>query len=121
MGYLHGVPITYDLDESNKTNERLKEFITDFTIRNSIDDEDSEIGKMAAICGYGARLTYIDTNGDIRVKNIDPFNVVLVGESITEPTYSLRYFYEEDDDNGTEYVYAEFMTTHITTCSVVMA
>lgn len=71
VGYLHGVPITYDLDESNKTNERLKEFITDFTIRNSIDDEDSEIGKMAAICGYGARLTYIDTNGDIRVKNID--------------------------------------------------
>ena len=33
---------------------------------------------------------------------------MLVGESITEPTYSLRYFYEEDDDNGTEYVYAEF-------------
>ncbi|HHP5440245.1 TPA: phage portal protein [Staphylococcus aureus] len=108
VGYLHGVPVTYDLDENAEKNEKLKKFITNFAIRNSVDDEDSEIGKMAAICGYGARLAYIDTNGDIRIKNIDPYNVIFVGDNILEPTYSLRYFYEKDDDNGTDYVYAEF-------------
>lgn len=57
---------------------KVEKFITNFAIRNSVDDEDSEIGKMAAICGYGARLAYIDTNGDIRIKNIDPYNVILL-------------------------------------------
>ncbi len=43
---------------------------------------------MAAICGYGARLAYIDTNGDIRIKNIDPYNVIFVGDNILR-TYIL--------------------------------
>lgn len=108
VGYLHGIPVTYDLDENSTKNDKLKEFISNFVIRNNVDDEDSEMGKMAAICGYGSRLAYIDREGNIRIKNIDPFNVVFIGEDITEPQYSLRYFFEKDDDNKTEYVYAEF-------------
>lgn len=64
--------------KTQKKNEKLKKFITNFAIRNSVDDEDSEIGKMAAICGYGARLAYIDTNGDIRIKNMIPIMLFLL-------------------------------------------
>ncbi|WP_082090190.1 phage portal protein [Bacillus thermotolerans] len=99
IGYLFGHPISYDVDE---TNHKLKEEIDDFLLRNNMEDSDSECGKMAAICGYAARLAYIDTDGFERVKNIDPWEAVLIGDEMHEPDYSLRYFYRDND------LYAEF-------------
>lgn len=104
VGYLHGVPITYEIDN----NDKLKEFLTNFNLRNTIDDLDSELGKMAAICGYGARLAYIDLNGDIRLRNIDPYNVVFLGDDMTEPEYSLYYYVQTDYATGEDTIHAEF-------------
>ncbi|UXR29361.1 phage portal protein [Staphylococcus simulans] len=102
VGYLHGVPISYTTDD-----KRQKEVIDEFNLMNTVEDLDSELGKMAAICGYAARLIYIDKTGSARVRNIKPFNVVFIGDDITEPTYSL-YYYKTVDDKGKESYYCEF-------------
>ncbi len=108
VGYMHGVPITYSLDETQKNNQSLSDWLTNFTLRNNTDDLDSEFGKMAAICGYSARVAYIDVEGDIRIKNLNPFNVVFLGDEINEPKYSLYYFIEETGDKQQQFIHAEF-------------
>lgn len=108
VGYLHGIPITYDLDQNSTKNEQLKRYVENFLIRNNVDDRDSELGKMAAICGYGARLAYIDYEGDVRIKNINPYNAIFIGEDISEPEYSLFYVWEKDEENGNDILHAEF-------------
>lgn len=89
IGYLFGHPINYHVDD----NEQLESTLQDFIKVNSSDDMDSEVGKKAAICGYGARLLYIDLDGDERIRNIDPWETIILAESdVSEPTYAIRYF-----------------------------
>ncbi|AYK67164.1 phage portal protein [Bacillus subtilis subsp. subtilis] len=95
VGYLFGHPITYEFDDKRETGTTSpgKQMIDDFNTLNNIADEDSEWGKMATICGYGARLAYIDRNGNERVKNIEPWEAVFLSDgNIHEPEYALRYY-----------------------------
>ena len=111
VGYFAGEPITYGLDKTNYTGEdgELNEVdyykhlgvIDKFKIHNNIDDLDAETAKMAAICGYGARLCYIDKDGHERVINIAPWECIFISDrSIGEPQYALRYY--TIIDNGEE-------------------
>lgn len=89
VGYLFGHPISYHVDD----NEELEDIVQDFIIRNNSEDADSEAGKKAAICGYGARLLYIDTEGQERMRNIDPWETIILAEAdMSEPSYAIRYF-----------------------------
>lgn len=99
VGYMFGHPIGYNLDIEEAA---IKQEIDTFRLRNNVEDNDSEYGKMAAICGVGARLVYICKESYERIKNIDPWEVVFIGEDIHEPSYSLRYYPSGED------VYAEF-------------
>ncbi|TWM94714.1 hypothetical protein CHCC14598_3117 [Bacillus licheniformis] len=95
VGYLFGHPIAYEVDDKSKTGNvsAIKHLIEDFKLRNHVPDEDSEWGKMAAICGYGARLAYVDKEAKERIKNIDPWEVVFITDgNIHEPEYALRYY-----------------------------
>ena len=111
VGYMFGIPITYDMDRGESKSDvelpLLAELET-FNIRNAIEDKDSEWGKKAAICGYGARLAYIDVEGNERVTNINPWEVLILSEvgNITEPTFALRYFKTSTDEG--EVYKAEF-------------
>ncbi|KKB72478.1 MULTISPECIES: phage portal protein [Bacillus] len=90
VGYLFGHPIAYEVDDKK---DSLKQLIEDFNLRNHVPDEDSEWGKMASICGYGARLAYVNNNGEESIKNIDPWEVVFLTDgNIHEPEYALRYY-----------------------------
>jgi SPP1 family phage portal protein len=99
IGYMFGHPISYDVDGENNL---LKQEIADFILRNNAEDNDAEYGKMAAICGCSARLAYIDKEGNERVKNINPWEVVIIGDDLHEPDYSLRYYMDNEN------TYAEF-------------
>lgn len=89
VGYMFGHPITYETDNQDS----LKAVIDEFNLRNNIEDKDSEWGKKATICGYGARLAYVDTEGQERVMNMDPWECIILSDSdITEPKYALRYY-----------------------------
>lgn len=93
VGYFIGHPISYQLDKEQEAYEKAKETLTDFNLRNNIDDLDSETVKMATICGYSARLLYIDRDGKECVMNLHPWEVILVYDrSINEPQYALRYY-----------------------------
>ena len=102
VGYFAGKPITYNLDKNMyKNGEAFDEAryqkdtlnISNFNIRCSVDDLDSETAKMAATCGYGARLLYVDRQGKEKVINIDPWEAIFVYDgSINEPQYAMRYY-----------------------------
>ncbi|MGM0903072.1 MAG: phage portal protein [Bacillota bacterium] len=98
VGYMFGHPISYSVDKGekkkkSKTKIPLEESIEEFNLRSNVEDEDAEWGKKAAICGYGARLAYIDLDGKERVKNIEPWEaIILSSTSIAEPEYSIRYY-----------------------------
>lgn len=102
IGYMFGHPISYGYDKDGGKNEKVDSLIEDFNLRNNIEDKDSEFGLIAAVCGKAARMAYVDLKGDFRIKNIDPWNVIFIGDDIQEPDYSIR-LYKED---GKEY--AEF-------------
>jgi len=97
-GYFLGHPINYQYE-----GDAIKKEIDTFNLRNHVEDADSEWGKMAIICGKGARLAYIDKEGNERIKNIEPWQTIFIGDSIAEPDYSIRYY---KDDKGVSH--AEF-------------
>ena len=103
VGYMHGVPIVYRDEDDEETK-----LIQQFSLMNNLPDKDSELGKMAAICGYAARIIYIDKEGNERIKNLKPYNVMFLGEDISEPEYSLHYFPVEDKDAQEVVWHAEF-------------
>ena len=125
-GYFAGNPIAYsyadtreamedtgdagdNTDEMQEAREIATKAITDFITRNNMFDIDMECTKAAAICGYAARLFFIDPNGDERVMVIPPNEAAILSKTrdITHPTYGLRY-YRIKDINDTEKVKAEF-------------
>jgi SPP1 family phage portal protein len=93
VGYFMGKPVVYSVDRDAPGYEAADEKLQDFLLQNNIDDLDSETAKMAAICGMGARLLYISSDGEPRLMNLDPWEVIFVYDrSINEPQYALRYY-----------------------------
>lgn len=93
-GYMFGIPISYDVDKNGISLNKLLEQVQTFNLRNNVEDKDSEWGKKAAICGYGARLCYIDEQLNERVMNVNPWEVIVLSETgdIAEPTFAVRYY-----------------------------
>lgn len=125
-GYFAGNPIAYaysntdealeDTGDAGDSEAEMQEArdeavktITDFVTRSNMFDKDMECTKYATICGYAARLFYIDPDGSERVMVIPPNEAIILSKSrdITEPTYALRY-YVVTDINDKEIVKAEF-------------
>jgi len=96
VGYMYGVPIIYQVEGRDYTEEELLEkniFLDSFEQINHFPDIDSEVGKMASICGYGSRLVYIDKEGLERVVNIDPWESIFIeNQSTKEVDYAMRYY-----------------------------
>lgn len=89
-GYLFGNPINYTID---KSTAKIIDELDSFQKRNNIDDLDSQTGQNMAICGYAARLCYIDPEGKEKVMNINPWEVIFVQDaSIDEIQYALIYY-----------------------------
>lgn len=99
VGYFLGKPIIYQTED-----RKLEEAVRDFGRRNSIEDLDAETGKYAAICGYGARLLYVDENGEERAMNIPPWEAVFIMDRSTdEIQYAMRYYTVKVVRGGVEY------------------
>lgn len=100
VGYMYGVPIVYGYD---REDANLKEKLKNFNLRNLSEDLDSELGKLATICGYAARLCYIDLEGNERIKNIKPWETIFFGDDISEPVYAMRYATDKDNNVKCEF------------------
>ena len=125
-GYFAGNPIAYsysntdealedtgdmgdEVDEMQKARDEASKVITDFVTRSNMFDVDMECTKYASICGYAARLFYIDPDGAERVMVVPPNEAIILAKTrdITQPTYGVRY-YTVTDINDKETVKAEF-------------
>lgn len=125
QGYLIGKPVVYSLDrnryESSK-NEAVSTYadlkkeadyllhstlISRLAIQNNFVDLDAELVKLVSICGHAGREIYIDSHGDIRLVNLNPFETVFLTNPHNEVDYALRYYIELDDD-GEEVTKVEF-------------
>lgn len=109
VGYLWGQPISYSIDGLRYDQEKLEAYhdrLSRFAALNAIDDLDAELGKIMSICGYGARLLYIDKNGEERAMNIFPWEAVFI-EDGGEITHAIRYYKVKDLENN-EYTKVEW-------------
>lgn len=121
VGYMFGNPISYVVDKQAQSLFKLAEAIELFNLRNSIDDLDSESGKKTAICGYSARLLYIDTEGNERAMVIDPWETIILSETgeVSEPKYGFRYFKSAELDAEGEKVENEQLVFYDSTTEKV--
>lgn len=96
VGFFAGVPVTYNYeDDTPIVNDAMQAFLN----RNRIADLDAEVTKWATITGYGARLLYLDLDGEPRAVNVPPWEVIFLGDlGIDEPEYALRYYTFETAD-----------------------
>lgn len=105
-GYLFGNPIAYGLDkeqygEATGAYDNVSAALKMFARRNSLADLDSETGKKASICGYGARLMYFDTDAKVRIMNINPWEAIFIENPSTgDPEYAMLYYPMEYDDGS---------------------
>jgi SPP1 family phage portal protein len=103
VGYLFGKPISYSIDKRKYEESKAKEYqerLTRFNTLNTIEDLDAELGKIMSICGYAARLLYIDKNGEERAMNIFPWEAVFIMDEGGEITNAIRYYTVKDLDNN---------------------
>lgn len=99
QGYMFGNEIQYQVED----NDTFEDTVTRFNRINNMADMDSEWGKKAAACGMGARLAFINTDGNPDVRNVDPWECFFIGEDdITEPTYAGRVFTRYAWENTTK-------------------
>ncbi len=107
VGYFAGAPVSYSYSATQEAQETTggedaiaaaTKALTDFVTRNNMYDIDMEITKFAAVCGYAARLFYIEEGtGDERCMVIEPFEtIVLSNTELSEPKYALRYYKFKD-------------------------
>jgi SPP1 family phage portal protein len=94
-GFMAGVPIAYGLDYKTDSSEAAYqagvEAIKNFNKAEVIEDSDSEMIKMASICGETTRLLYIGTDGNPHLSDLNPWNTIVLYDG-KEPVYGF-YFY----------------------------
>lgn len=101
-GYFAGNPISYNYSKDVPEYKAAQDQITRFASLNNLPDLDVEVTKMAAICGYGARLMYIDKEARERAKNLPAYGTVFLTSSgdITEPDYALYVYVVLNENNS---------------------
>ncbi len=111
VGYFAGKPIAYSYSNTEESVEetgsaeavdKASKVITDFIVRNNMQDIDMEITKYAAIAGYAGRLFFIDPEGNERCMAVLPYETIVLTElEPTEPKYALRYYKTKDIQDHT--------------------
>ena len=94
-GYFNGIPVK----KSHKDSKALEK-LQSFDNLNDMEDEESELAKMACIYGRAFELLYQDEATQTNVIYNSPENMFMVyDDSIKEePLFSVRYGFDEDDN-----------------------
>lgn len=88
VSYFMGKPINYLSKES-----KLKEEVERLSLVNNEDDENAELVKLTAIYGHAFEITWVNENGDIRYKAINPGDVLYLRSTDIEekPLCAVHY------------------------------
>lgn len=102
-GYFMGEPVKYSSD-----NEELMNQIADINKYNDEQSNDDELAKNASICGVAYELLYIDADGEVRFKSIDPRGCIAIYDDGIDPEmlYFIRQYtdYSIVEDKDINYV-----------------
>lgn len=92
-GYFNGIPVK----KSHSDNEMLKK-LQEFDNLNDMEDEESELAKMACIYGRAFELLYQDEETKTNVIYNNPENMFMVYDDTIkqEPLFAVRYGYDDD-------------------------
>ena len=92
-GYFNGIPIK----KTHKDKEILKK-LQEFDNLNDMEDEESELAKMACIYGRAFELLYQDEDTQTNVIYNSPENMFMVYDDTIkqEPLFAVRYGYDDD-------------------------
>lgn len=103
-GYFMGEGVTYSSLDDNALEEL--NMVLEY---NDGQDEDIELAKDMSIFGLGVELLYVDEEGNIRVKRLDPREIVLIYDDTLEEDllYGIRYYQCEDLLTNTKYYMIE--------------
>lgn len=109
-GYFAGSPISYSYSNTEESRQvtggerqvnEAGKVLTDFVARACMYDVDMQAVKYAAICGYGARLFYLDKSGRENVMPVFPYQAILLSSTgaLHQPEYGVRYYRMRDLNN----------------------
>jgi SPP1 family phage portal protein len=108
-GYM-GNSVSVDLDRAaydrdgvfdESDYEADMEWLNNFSLDNDSEDRNSELVRMAAMCGKAYRQLYLDSEGLVRIQNIDPWEIIYIKDhSLDEPQLVLRYYEMAQMDGG---------------------
>ena len=104
VGYMVGVPITYQTEEDSR---EFQELLT----RNNIDDLDADTVQMSTICGKCYRLCYVDSEGFVKINLIDPWEIIEIYDVQGTVIYSIRYYKLTEDITAVD-IYSEKNREH---------
>lgn len=94
LAYAFGKPIKYELDKEFENNKTVQNTMKEFSIDNKMDDLDYSTAFYAGICGYGARLLYVNKDdGRVKVMNLTPWEVIIVQDQTIEETQFAMIYY----------------------------
>ena len=104
-GYFLGEPVNYTANE----NQELLERITELFNYNDESAINAELAKDASIFGCAYELMYMDADANIRFKKIDATKIIPIYDNTLEEEllYCIRYYDEEDIENGNKTTYIE--------------
>ena len=105
VGYILGNPVTTNLSKEtyeDAEHKNINDLITNFKLKASWDDVNSDMATHANACGYGVKILY-SPKASLEVKEIAvyPFEVILFGADYTRPDAALRH-YEISEVDGNE-------------------
>ena len=109
VGYFMGEPVTYNCED-----KELLENLSQLLEYNDEADENSELAKDASIYGVAFEELYIQEDGTIRFKRLDPKTVIPVyDKSIEENLLAvIRYYSDYDFTVNEEKIIIEIITNN---------
>lgn len=107
VGYFMGEPVTYNCEDKN-----LLDNLSLLLEYNDEADENAELAKDASIFGVAYEEVYVDIEGNIRFKRLDPKTVIpIFDKSIEENLLGvIRYYEDFDYVENKPYKYIEVIT-----------
>jgi SPP1 family phage portal protein len=96
--YLFSNHIDYNLngDYGEKQKENIIAFLTDYHRRSNWDSVNSEVGKMAAICGFGVKIIRVGGKDDagtyILSEDMKPWEFVFIGKRVYDADMVIRAY-----------------------------
>lgn len=108
VGYFMGEPITYNCED-----KELLEKLADLLEYNDEADENAELAKDASIFGVAYEELYIDQDGNLRFKRLDPKTVIPIYDKSIEENLlaAIRYYEDFDYIKNCKQTYVELITS----------